>query len=162
MLAAALMMAACGSGNGDGETATDADILRVVIGDLVERSGVVFDTAAEDQPVLFVESFGTEDIPLEVQVDVVAGWQETYDVRFIDDRSEAVDDELDGLPVRERSLLLGLGPITRNGTAELRGEYYRATDRVGAFRYTLTKTAEGWRISTTPETIEPEGFATAP
>lgn len=163
MLTAALVVSACGSDTGSDDPLTEAaDIHRVVIGDLVDRSGVVFDSSVEEPPVLFVEAFGAEEIPLEVQVDIVAGWQETYDVRFIDDRMEALDDASDDRPVKERSLLLGVGPITRNGTAELRGEYYRSEDLVGAYRYTLTKTADGWRVSTDPEAIEPEGFVPAP
>lgn len=163
VLTAALVFSACSSQGGTDDPVADAaDIDRLVIGDLVERSGVRFDTSVDELPVLYVEAFGAEEIPLEVQVDVVAGWQETYDVRFIDDRSEAVQDELEGRPVRERSLLLGLGPITRNGTAELRGEYYRSEDQVGAYRYTLVETGGGWRLSTGPEQIDPEGFAATP
>ncbi len=119
----ALALAACGSDQVDDPAQDDAEIYRTVIGDLVARSGVTF-PQSDDPPVLYVEALGVDGIDLEIQVELVTAWVERYDIRFIDDRGEAVDPDIEGFPVREGSLLLGLGPITRDGTAEVRGETY--------------------------------------
>lgn len=155
------LLTACGSDQVDDPAKDDAEIYRAVIGDLVARSGVAF-PPSEDTPVLYVEALGVDGIELEIQVEVVTAWGERYDIRFIDDRSEAIDPDLQGLPVREGSLLLGLGRITRNGTAEVRGETYLSEADVRAFRYTLRPAGSGWTIVGDPVAIEPEGLVTSP
>lgn len=157
----ALALVACGSDRIDDPVQDDAEIYRTVISDLVTRSGVVF-PRSEDPPVLYVEALGVDGIDLEIQVDLITAWVDRYDFRFIDDRSEAIDPELDGFPVREGSLLLGLGPITRDGIAEVRGETYLSEDDVRAYRYALRPAGSRWTVVGDPEAIEPEGLVTAP
>jgi hypothetical protein len=160
-VALGVLLTACGSNPVDDPVQDDAEVYRTVIGDLVARSGVVF-PPSEKPPVLFVEALGVDGIDLEVQVAVVTAWVERYEIRFIDDRGEAIDPDLEGFPVREGSLLLGLGLITRNGTAEMRGETYLSQSEVRAFRYELLPAGSRWTIVGDPEAVEPEGLVTTP
>ena len=140
----------------------DASIYQSVINDLVDQSGVDLDDSGE-MPVVFIESFEPDEMPLEVQVEVIAGFVERYEIRFIDDRDEAVEIDEAGEPVRAGSLLIGLGPIVLDGAAELRGELYLSTEEVRAYRYRLSAASdESWSVTAgSPEAIEPVGFVRA-
>lgn len=141
-------------------TERDAAIYRSVIADLANRSGVVPDDS-EDLPVLFIEAFDAEGIDLPVQVEVVGGFVDQYEIRFIDDRDEALDIDLEGMPVRANSLLIGVGPIVVDGDVTVRGELYSTEDAVSAHRYTLAGRNTRWSLVGAPEEIEPEGFVSA-
>ncbi len=162
-LAAALgslaLLAGCVNGtDADEDTVRDAAIYRSVITDLVARSGADLDGSA-GLSVVFVEAFSADGIPLPVQVEVVTGLGDRYEIRFVDDRAEAVDVDLPGAPVRLDSLLVGLGPLVVDDTAKLRGELYLAADDVQAYDYTLVSGAnDEWNIVDSPVEIEPEGF----
>lgn len=158
VLVLALLLLGCGGGTEVDETARDAAIYELVIVDVVERSGVVLGDA-EDLPVMFIEAFDADGIALEVQVEVVSNFSEQYEIRFIDDRDEAVDADVDGLPVRSNSFLIGLGPIVVDGTVDVRSEVYRSADSVSAYRYALARRGRTWSTVGAPEEIEPEGFA---
>ncbi len=144
------------------DSARDAAIYRSIILDVVDRSGIELD-GAEQPPVLFVEALGPDDIPLRVQVDVIGVLLERYEIRFIDDRDEAVEIDLPGLPVRAGSLLIGLGGIDVDETAEVRTELYLRIDDVHGFGYTLRDAGDGhWDIVDSPVSIEPEGLVPGP
>lgn len=155
----------CGCVNGsetDDSGARDAAIYRSVILDVVDRSGIELD-GTEQPPVLFVEALGSEEIPLQVQVDVVGGFIEQYDIRFIDVRDEAVEIDLPGVPVRAGSLLIGLGEIDVDETAEVHTEVYVRIDDVQGFAYTLRDTGDGdWDVVDSPVAVEPEGPVRGP
>lgn len=67
---------------------------------------------AQDRPIVFVEARGEGlGVGLETQAAVVSGANDFADVRFIDDRSEAMDS--DG--VRDNGLFIALGPLVEDG-----------------------------------------------
>lgn len=150
----------CGNEDPDDDTLRDAEIYSSIVDDLANRSGM--QPAADDLPVLFIEALDPDGISLTVQVEVVAELIEEYEVRFIDDRVEAIEVDLPGQPVRADSLLIGLGPIAVDGSpaaAEVRGELYLAEDDVSAYRYTVAAAPNGWEVAGEgPEPIDPEGF----
>ena len=157
VLVVASVLIGCGSSTEVDDTARNAAIYRSVIVDVVDRSGVVLD-GVDGLPVLFIEAFDADGIALEVQVEVVSSFIEQYEIRFIDHRDEAVEIDLDGLPVRANSLLIGLGPIVADGTINVRGELYLSTYAVSAYRYTLEGRGDTYSIIGVPEEIEPEGL----
>lgn len=157
VLAVVGILSSCGRSTEVDDTTRNAEVYRSVIVDVVDRSGVVFD-AVEDLPVLFIEAFDADGIALEVQVQVVSSFLEEYEIRFIDQRDEAVEIDLEGLPVRENSLLIGLGPIVVDGGVDVRGELYLSAEAVSAYRYTLARKNDTWPIVGVPEEVEPEGF----
>jgi hypothetical protein len=146
-------------------TDRDASIYQIVIADLVNVSGLAPGGGADEEapPVVFIDSLGAVPIPLETQVELVGRFVETYELRFIDDIGEAVQIDVDGQPVRTDGLLLGLGPIKIEATAEVRGELYLSNDDIRAFRYTLVSDPNhAWTLASPPAQAEPEGFANPP
>lgn len=158
--AVASVLVGCVNSDDVDNTERDAAIYRLIIADVAGRSGVVLD-GSEDLPVLFIEAFDADGIDLQVQVEVVGSFIEQYEIRFIDNRDEAVAIDLDGLPVRVNSLLIGLGPIVRDGTVDVRSEIYLSKEDLSAYRYTLAGRDDSWLIVGAPEVIEPEGFVLA-
>ena len=152
------LVAGCTGDAGQDNTARDAAVYHSVIVDLADRSTVDLDES-EALPVLYVEGLAS-GVPLEVQVEVVAEFDEQYEIRFIDELEEAIDDDVVGRPARSNSLLIGLGPIVGDGTASLRGELYVREGEAQAYGYELRPSGGGrWAIVGEPEPIAPEGFA---
>lgn len=140
-------------------TERDAEIYQSVIADIVDQSGSEL-ARPDDVPLLFIEAFDADGIPLEVQVAVVAGFVEDYEIRFIDDRDEALDIDETGQPVRAGSLLIGLGPIVMDRSATIRSELYMSDGDVRGYHYTLTADNDGiWNVVVgSPQVVDPEGF----
>lgn len=146
----------------DGDSARDAAVYRAVILDVIVQSEAELDGAG-DLPVLFIEALGADGIPLKVQIEVVAGFVDQFEIRFIDRRDEAIEIDLPRLPVRTGSLLIGLGPIVIDGSADVRAEIYSNTDEIQGYGYTLEDAGEGaWDVSGIPVPVEPEGLVSAP
>lgn len=164
------LLSGCVNGSETDDSARDAAIYRSVVLDVVDRSGIELDRA-EQPPVLFIESLDADEIPLRVQVEVVGGLIEQYEIRFIDDRDEAVEIDLPGVPVRADSLLIGLGGIDVDETAQVRSELhvqvhselYVHIDDIRGFSYTLMEAGgAAWKVVGAPAEIEPEGLVPAP
>lgn len=152
------LLTGCANGGESDNTVRDAAIYRAVVVDLVDRSRADLEPS-EDLPVLFIEALGVDGIPLQVQVEVVAGFVEQYEIRFIDQFDEAVEVDLPGQPVRPQSLLIGLGDIDVDETAEVHSELYLSVDDIRGFSYTLVGADDGqWDVVGEPVDIEPEGL----
>lgn len=103
-------------------------------------------------PRLFVESVTDSEIPLEVQVETISRLGDDADLRFIDDREEAVaDDEM--ATVDDEGLLVGLGAVPPDPPVVVRLEIYRSVEDTVAYLVELTGSGEQWRISGTPEPV---------
>ena len=77
------------------------------------------DTAPEPLRSVFVEPLGDGYvIDLAVQARVVKALEALTEVRFIDNRAEAVDLDEPGQPVRDQGMLVSLGPIVRASDAQ--------------------------------------------
>jgi len=157
----ALVLSGCASNTDADNTLRDAAVYRSVIADVVDRSAVDLDSSGE-LPTLFIETFDADGVALEVQVEIVNDLIEQYDVRFIDDRAEAIEMDLAELPVRSNGLLIGLGPIVHNGAIDVRTELYLSANEIRAYRYTLAGRDDRWAIVGAPEEIQPEGFVSSP
>jgi hypothetical protein len=157
----ALVLSGCASNTDADNTLRDAAVYRSVIVDVVDRSAVDLDSSGE-LPTLFIETFDADGVALEVQVEIVNDLIEQYEVRFIDDREEAIEMDLAELPVRSNGLLIGLGPIVHNGAIDVRTELYLSANEIRAYRYTLAGRDDRWATVGAPEEIQPEGFVSAP
>jgi hypothetical protein len=107
---------------------------------------------------VFVESLGPGDIDLEVQVDIVRHFEPVVDIRFIDTRTEALDESAAGAPVRDGGILLGLGPVPVAGPIDIRGEVYRTADRVVGYRFRVARSGQTMVLIEPPQRVEPEGL----
>lgn len=107
----------------------------------------------EDQVdwVLFVASRSEEPIDIDVQADVFTAFEPRVEVKFIDDRTEAVDEEVETEPVRDLGLLVGLGAVPPEGDViEVYADRYRDIDRVEAWRFTVSRADGSWQIDGAP------------
>ncbi len=87
---ALLGLSACTGISSPGTPSQEASAYEAVISSMID--GVEIQPDGLDQlPVLFIEAFASGGIPLVVQVEVVAAFDESYDVRFIDDREAATE-----------------------------------------------------------------------
>ena len=103
-----LMCIASCSPNETTSTGDVADAYAVVVRWFTDRL-----VAEDEPPVVFVESRGEGlAIGLELQAAIVAATEDFAKVRFIDDRSEALDS--DG--VRDGGIFLALGPAVADGS----------------------------------------------
>jgi hypothetical protein len=151
------LLAGCGDngGNRDG-TVADAYIV-VVEWILAEPEFAPDPTLAETLPV-FVESLGPGEIDLDVQVAMVVHFEPIVDIRFIDTRTEALDETAVGAPVRDGGLLLGLGPVPAAVPIDIRGEVYRTADRIVGYRFRVARSGQTMVLVEPPEQVEPEGL----
>ena len=151
------LLAGCGDDNVNRDsTVADAYIV-VVEWILAEPEFAPDPTLAETLPV-FVESLGPGEIDLDVQVEMVDHFEPVVDIRFIDNRTEALDETEAGTPVRDGGLLLGLGPIPAAGPIDIRGEVYRTTDRIVGYRFRVARSDQTMVLVEPPEPVEPEGL----
>ena len=131
-----------------------------------ERTAAVYETILEwliagepgiggaegDDWVLFVATRSAEVIDIDVQVDVVAALSSVVEVRFIDERTEAVDEELDGEPVRDLGLLIGLGAVNPQGDiVQVYADRYRNAEQVEAWQFTVSRVGGVWELTGAPE-----------
>lgn len=130
----------------------------------VVRWLVVDELGDEPEPgvALFLESLTADEIPLEVQVEMIGLLEEFENVRFIDEHEEAVDIELAGFPVHDDGLLIGLGAIGPDDPPVIRAEVYRNQGEISAFRFTLIESGSGWRVDANPEEVPVEELTGVP
>ena len=111
----------------------------------------------EDDELLAVFLDGlVDDLPIEVQVEVLDLLEDELDVRFIDDDEEAVEEELEGAPVRKEGLLLRLGPLVeREDGTEVDVERYEGEDEASRYRLVVESSGDEWRVVGEPTELEP-------
>ncbi len=159
MVLAALVSVGC-AGEVASQDDRESDIYAEALAWIVARPDVA---DAEDAPPIYIEHLGPDGIPLDVQVELIEHFDESdVELRFVDGREEAVDETLDGMPVRDGSVLVGLGPISDDQPTELRAELYRDLDDVTAYRFTLSRTDGEWSLAEAPEVVDPEGLVADP
>lgn len=100
-------------------------------------------------PTLFVEPLGDGYvIDLKVQAKVVKNLEAIAEVRFIDDRMEAVQADEPGQPVRPNGMLVALGPLVQGSEVERTVQVRRYVDERNHVDRLATVTASGgsWTV----------------
>jgi len=144
---AMLVLTACPSGNNSAdETTRETKLYAAVISDL-SNEFEVRELRPDREPVVYIESFDVEGVPLQVQVELVREFLDVYDIRFVDIRDEALDDEFVRLPVRTGGVLVGLAPIEDNDDTMIRAELYVDLTHVKAWQFSLTAQDDGWAVA---------------
>ena len=151
------LLAACANDDGNRDS-TVADAYIVIAEWILAEPEFAPDPTLVETFPIFVESLGPGEIDLDVQVEVVSHFEPVVDIRFIDTRTEALDETENGAPVRDGGLLLGLGPIPAAGPIDIRGEVYRTADRVVAYRFRVARSGQTMVLVEPPEQVEPEGL----
>jgi hypothetical protein len=143
---AAIVGAGCSS---DGESAQGAVEDTAAVTALVNWAAGEMPPEVDEQgdvepPIVYVttESGGTLDAGL--QATVVESTSDAATVRFADDRSEAIDDTSELLPVHDDGVMLVIGELpdpARTVTVDV--EWYRSIDETSNLVITITSDASG-------------------
>jgi hypothetical protein len=147
--------AGCG-GSGGEELSRDAQVYVAAIRDVLAEEPAPDDP--DVLPVVYVVGVGEERIAADVQAEVAAELHDDADVRFADERSEAVmKDEADE-PVRDDGVLLAVGALAAEGDpVELEVEVYRSDVDSSNVVLTIEGGASQWTVTST--SVVPAGEA---
>lgn len=161
---AVLVLAGCPNGDESPEVSRDSKIYGAVIADVANQFELG-EPVPDKEPVLFVESFAPDGVPLRVQVELIGDFADDYEMRFVDERAEAVQEDIEDRPVRVGNAFVGVGRIVDEDpddeSVTMRIEVYVDESNLRAYRYKVTERDDDWDIDGSPEEIEPEGFAVA-
>lgn len=155
------LLAGCGDDSGSRDSAV-ADVYIVVVEWILAESEFAPDPALDEMSPVFIDSLGPGEIGLGVQVEVVRHFEPAVDIRFVDIRSEALDEFEVGAPVRDGGLLLGLGVVPVEGPIDIRAEVYRTVERVAGYRFRLVRSGQAMALIDPPERVEPESLVGEP
>ena len=151
-----------GCGNDRSTDSRTADAYIVVVEWVLAEPEFASDPTFDEMPPVFVEVLGPGEIDLDVQVEIVRHFEPVVDIRFIDTRTEALDESAVGAPVRDGGLLLGLGPVPSTTPIDIRGEVYQTSDRVFGYRFRVARSGQTLGLIEPPEPVEPEGLVGEP
>ena len=157
ILVSGALLAGCGSDDGSGDSGV-ADAYIAIVEWVLAEPEFVPDPTLDGMSPVFVESLGPGEIDLEVQVAIVRYFEPVVEIRFIDIRTEALDESEVGAPVRGGGLLLGLGPVPAAGPIDIRGEVYQTVDGVVGYRFRVAQSGQSMVLIEPPERVEPEGL----
>lgn len=105
----------------------------------------------EETATMFVVSRHEEPIAVDVQALVVEALDDRVDVRFIDERGEAVAEGDEHQPVRDDGLLVGLGAVPPEGdSVEVYVDRYRKIDDIDAFDVAVQRRGATWEVVGVP------------
>jgi hypothetical protein len=136
--------------NGDDAGSRRVDVLVAAIRDVVGDQSDV--NAGEALPVVFVVKVGEQGVAATVQADVAAELHDEVDVRFADERDEAIETEAVGQPVHDSGVLLVVGDIPEEGsTIDVPIEIYRSEDEASSIVFTLVGGASSWAVTATSQ-----------
>ncbi len=144
----AVGLTACSSGSddpaaGDGRTAA---VYESILHWMIDEEHVV-ESNERPEWVMFVAPRSEEPIDIDVQVAVVGALDPRIFVRFIDDRTEAVDADSEGEPVRDEGILVGLGAVPQESDrVEVYADRYRNSDDVEAWTVTVRRSGDTWEL----------------
>lgn len=145
----ALAMLGCSSEDRPLEGTARESAVVVQLVRLVAQDAPVDPELPDALPLVFVVGYdGT--LAIEVQASVVATLVDEIDVRFVDERAEAIDDSTEDRPVREGGLLAAIGPIPAERRAvDVEVERYVHAQDVERFVATLVWRDSNWAVTTT-------------
>ena len=146
LVAAALGAAACGA-----DHRTAADVREIVIYSSVIRAVappvVGKPTSQLSKPVFVVAADASSPISLEVQAGIVDTLHRSATIRFVDERSEAIETTDPSHPVHESGVLVTLGDIPPGRTAvTIEGQRYERIGVATTYRVRLQRFGTSWKL----------------
>lgn len=147
---APLVVNSCGS-DGSPTTERDADVYAAVIRALADEPPDPWrdrtDIDDERQRVVFAGPLDEEiAISLEVQAAVVEALDDLATIRFVDQRTEAIDDDEEGQPVLEGGMLVLLGTVPAGRSPSVDAERYLALDDAVQYVVTAEQSDGEWTV----------------
>jgi hypothetical protein len=103
------------------------------------------EATADVGPVFVASSDPEQSISLEVQAEMVEELHDFATLRFVDEPTEAIDEDDPTQPVADNGVLLELGPIReQDDTATLDVEWYQDVDTTQSYRVRATRSDDVW------------------
>ncbi len=150
-LAGVVVVVATGAscdGPADEEMSREAQIYLAAVGEVIAEQ--VPPTSDDELPVVYVVPVGESDIDATVQAEVAGELREQADVRFADDRSEAVLEDEEGMPVRDDGTLLAIGEVPAEGEpVDVEVEVYRSAEDSSKMVFTFAPRSSQWAVTST-------------
>ena len=145
LVAVVLGVAACSADHrtaaDDREIAIYSTVIRVV----TPPAGTTPPTPLSD-PVFVVAAKTRSPISLQVQAGIVDVLHDFATIRFVDERSEAVDTADSHQPVHDGGILITLGKIPPGRTnVTIAAQRYERIDVAATYRITLRRVGTGWK-----------------
>jgi hypothetical protein len=141
----AVLGGACGGPTGEVESRA-AQVYVATIRDVVADLPAAEDPEAV--PVVYVVGVGERAIPADVQAEVAAELDGDVDIRFADQRTEAVLEGEEKTPVRDEGVLLGIGELADDANpVELPVEIYWSEDDWSKVIFTLARRSSQWTVT---------------
>jgi hypothetical protein len=130
-------------------------------GDSVSRAAQVYvatirdvladEPPAEDPdvlPVVYVVGVGERTIPADVQAEVAAELDDDADIRFADERAEAILEDEDEAPVRDDGVLIAVGELADDvSPVDIVVEVYRSEDDWSKVVLTVARRPSHWTVT---------------
>lgn len=134
--------------NNDDAGSREADVLVGAIRSVVSSQSAI--DVADVLPVVYVVGTAEHGVAAGVQADVVAELRDEIDVRFADERDEAVkSDEVDE-PVPDSGVLLVVDEIPEEGDpVDVSIEIYRSERDDSMVVFTFAERTSGWIVTAT-------------
>lgn len=149
LAAAMLAVNACGS---DGTSATErqAGVYAAVIRAVAAEDPQTATGDNDVEPVIYAGPLDEEvSIPLEVQAAVVEDLEDVGTIRFVDEPSEAVDDDEEDEPVLDDGTLVLLSGVPDGSTPTVMTERYTTLDDTARFTARAERSGGEWTATLT-------------
>lgn len=152
----AVVVAAAGCQDPDADAgAKPADVYILLV-----RQALDTLPAPEDpdvKPVVYVVGVGEHEIGATVQADVAEELRKEADIRFADEREEALEEDEDGVPVRDDGVLLAIGEVPEELDArfDVEVEIYRS-EAEGSIRVLTLADRSGGLTVTSSTVVAPD------
>jgi hypothetical protein len=143
--AVAMLLASSCDDSSDSEMSRSTPVYVAVVDAALDQ---VATPPGDELPVVYVVPVGETAIDASVQADVADAFHERADVRFADERSEAIVEDEEELPVRDEGVLVAIGDIAESGEPiEVEVEVYRSVDDSSRWVLTLARRSSQWTVT---------------
>lgn len=137
--------AGCG-GSGEKGVSRDAQVYVATIRDILAEQPAPAEP--DVLPVVFVVGVGETKIPADVQAQVAVELDDDADIRFADQRSEAMLENEEHVPVRDEGLLLAVGELLPDtDPVNLDVEVYRSDEDWSKVVLTVARGSSQWTVT---------------
>jgi hypothetical protein len=144
LVALAAVGGSCGPDGSDADE-REAGVYAAVIEALIADDVGEDDVGEETKAVVYAGALDEgATITLEVQSQVVEQLEDVATVRFVDERTEAIDSDADEEPVLEQGVLVLLGSVPGGRSPTVRAERYVDVDDIARYRMQAQRSNGAW------------------
>jgi hypothetical protein len=144
-----VVVAASCDGPADEEMSREAQIYLAAVRQVIAEQAPPA-SGDDELPVVYVVPVGESDIGATVQAEVAGELREQAEVRFADDRSEAVLEDDEGMPVRDEGTLIAIDEVPAEGEPiDVEVEVYRSAADSSKVVFTFAPRSSQWAVTST-------------